>query len=115
VDAIMSRLSSISDSTGTLANYKYLGLGTIVVEDYEDIDVKLDYSRGGTYSGFDQFGRVVDQYWESYAGTPEAIDRYKYTYLWPGQLGDSEIFPFSGRRLGRGTGRCSVPHSSMAA
>jgi hypothetical protein len=34
VDDIMSRLATISDSGGTLASYKYLGLGTIVREDY---------------------------------------------------------------------------------
>ena len=62
VDAIMSRLSSISDnnSGATDAVYTYLGLDTIVTEDYQQSGVELNYDPGAdnTYSGFDRFGRV---------------------------------------------------------
>ena len=34
IDDIMSRLETISDTSGTLAGYKYLGLGTIVKENF---------------------------------------------------------------------------------
>ncbi len=44
-----------------LVQYSYLGLGTIVVEDYPEPQVRLDYYGGssGTYAGFDRFGRVI--------------------------------------------------------
>ena len=37
----------------------------------------LSYGTGGTYVGFDQFGRVIDQNWLKVAG---AVDRYRYGY-----------------------------------
>ena len=63
VDSIMSLLGSITDSTGTLAAYTYLGSGTIVKEDYPQAAVKLNYDPGAnnTYSDLDRFGRVLDQ------------------------------------------------------
>ena len=87
----MSRLSCIFDdanNNGILdggetidASYKYLGLGTIVEENYESADVKLTYLDGsGNVTGLDNFGRVVDQVWQDYSGTPTAIDEYKYGY-----------------------------------
>ena len=81
IDDIMSRLTAILDDDGTttLASYKYLGAGTVVTEDYEGPDVKLDYNANGNLGGFDRFGRVVDQIWEDYGGqTPVAIDQYRY-------------------------------------
>ncbi len=47
VDAVMSRLSSISDSTGTLSAYKYLGLGQIVEERGRRRGREADLSRRG--------------------------------------------------------------------
>jgi hypothetical protein len=57
----MSRLSAIyddADDDGVIdagedvySSYKYLGAGRIVVEDYEDIDVKLDYA-ANNFAGF---------------------------------------------------------------
>ena len=38
----------------------------------------VGYGSGGTYGGFDRFGRVVDQKWQNTAGTVK--DRYSYTY-----------------------------------
>ena len=49
VDDIMSRLGSISDSDQHRdAAYSYLGLGTIVREDFQQPQVKLDYDPAGT-------------------------------------------------------------------
>ena len=79
----LNRLDAIKDDDGspgdTLAEYTYLGLGTMVVEDFVQPDVKLDYFGGatGTYAGFDRFGRVVDQKWYDY-GASAVRDRYTY-------------------------------------
>ena len=80
----LNRLDAIqADSGGSpgdvLAAYTYLGPGTIVVEDYQQPDVKLDYYTAGTYGGFDRFGRVVDQKWYDYGASAER-DRYTYGY-----------------------------------
>ena len=91
IDNVMSRLSAIFDDanddgdidTGedVYASYKYLGAGRIVEENYEQADVKLTYlDSSDNVTGLDRFGRVVDQVWEDYSGTPTAIDRYTYTY-----------------------------------
>ena len=68
----MSRLSGIFDDINNdrgfdagedvYASYKYLGTGKIVTEDYDKIDVKLDYA-ANSLAGFDRFGRVLDQLW----------------------------------------------------
>jgi YD repeat-containing protein len=79
IDDIMSRLATIGDGTDTYASYKYLGAGKIVTEDYEDIDVKLDYS-ANNLAALDRFGRVLDQVWADYGSTPETLDEYGYTY-----------------------------------
>jgi RHS repeat-associated protein len=84
----LARLDAIKDDSGgspgsTLSSYTYLGLGMIVVEDYEEPDVKLDYFGGtsSSYAGFDRFDRVVDQRWLYYGATPnEDRDRYLYGY-----------------------------------
>jgi RHS repeat-associated protein len=84
VDAVMSRLGSITDSDGTVdAAYTYLGLDTIVREDYRQAGVELDYDPGGdnSYTGLDRFGRVLDQVWSDYGQTPAVtLDGYSYTY-----------------------------------
>jgi len=82
----LSRLDAIkADNSGTpgttLASYTYLGLGTVVREDYEEPDVRLDLWGGtsGTFQGFDRFGRVVDHLWRDYGASSDA-DRFKYGY-----------------------------------
>jgi len=76
----MSRLATIADGTNTYAAYKYLGAGQIVVEDYEDIEVKLDYS-ADNFAALDRFGRVLDQLWTDYGADPDVVlDHYSYTY-----------------------------------
>ena len=80
IDDIMSRLASVSDSSGTHSSFKYLGAKQIVEEDYSDIDVKLSYLDGsGNVTGLDRFARVVDQVWKDY-GVSETLDEYTYTY-----------------------------------
>ncbi|MCX7428827.1 MAG: autotransporter-associated beta strand repeat-containing protein [Planctomycetia bacterium] len=80
IDDIMSRLATIGDGSTVLASYKYLGAGRIVVEDYENIDVKLDCS-ANNFAALDRFGRVVDQLWLDYGANPDvALDEYRYGY-----------------------------------
>ena len=67
----ISRLSSLSDSTGTLESYLYLGLDTVVEMDHPESGIDLTYisqtggtgSAGDQYTGIDQFGRVDEQNW----------------------------------------------------
>jgi RHS repeat-associated protein len=82
----LGRVESIKDDSGgspgtSFADYSYLGSGTIVVEDYAQPDVKLNYDSGtaGTYAGFDRFGRVVDQLWYDYGASADR-DRFTYGY-----------------------------------
>jgi len=85
---VLNRLDAICDDStqypGTpgemLAAYSYLGLGTIVAEDYQTPGVKLDYVGTGNYSGLDQWGRVVDQVWQQYGDSPQTLDEYRYGY-----------------------------------
>ena len=91
VDSIMSRLTSITESNGTVdAAYKYLGLGTIVREDYQQAGIKLDYdpSANNSLTGLDRFGRVHDQLWSAYGSTPNPLEEYTYTYDRSGNVTD---------------------------
>ena len=58
-----------------------MGGGRIVVEDYQQPDVKLNYDSGtaGTYAGLDRFGRVVDHLWYDYGASADR-DRFTYGY-----------------------------------
>ena len=81
---VLNRLAAIQDDSGgspgdTLASYTYLGLGTIVIEDYPQPDVRLEYFFDSSYAGFDRFGRVVDQRWYDYGASADR-DRYTYGY-----------------------------------
>lgn len=84
----ISRLSSLSDATGTLEGYSFLGLGTVMVRDHPQPGVALTYVKqgpeangeaGDQYRGLDRFGRVVDQRWID-TGTGAALDRFQYGY-----------------------------------
>jgi RHS repeat-associated protein len=77
----MSRLETIGDGTYNHTRYTYLGANKIVTENYEDIDVKLDYTgTNNAMSGFDRFGRVADQVWSKYGSGAGTIDEYRYGY-----------------------------------
>ncbi|NUQ65008.1 MAG: RHS repeat-associated core domain-containing protein, partial [Pirellulales bacterium] len=84
-DALNRLAATNDDNSGSpgssVAEYTYLGLGTIIVEDYPEPDVKLNYDSGtaGEYAGFDRFGRVVDHLWRDY-GAGADRDRYTYGY-----------------------------------
>jgi len=90
LDSNISRLSSISDSGGTLESYKYLGLDTVVERDHPQNNVNLSYIQqpgdnqantdgGDQYTGLDRFGRVIDQNWIN-ATTATSTDRFQYGY-----------------------------------
>ncbi len=83
---VMNRVDQINDdsagSPGTsFSEYTYLGSGRIVVEDYTQPDVKLNYDSGtaGEYAGFDRFGRVVNHLWYDY-GASANRDQFTYGY-----------------------------------
>src|SRR5271165_4624102 len=88
VDNIMSRLATISESNGTVdAAYSYLGADTIATEDYQQPQIKLDYS-ANNFAALDRFGDVLNQVWSSYgsaSGNVGSMDGYTYTY---NQVGD---------------------------
>jgi RHS repeat-associated protein len=84
----ISRLSSLSDTSGTLESYDYLGLGTVVRRAHSQPGVDLTYIKqtgesngdaGDQYTGLDRFGRAVDQRWIK-TSTGTATDRFKYGY-----------------------------------
>ena len=82
----MNRVDAINEDSGgspgtALSQYTYLGGGRIVVEDYLQPDVKLNYDSGtaGEYAGLDRFGRVVDQLWYDYGASADR-DRFTYGY-----------------------------------
>ena len=90
VDNNISRLSYLSDSTGTLQTYSYLGLDTPVIVDDPQADIELTYVEqsgdthantdgGDQYTGLDRFGRVIDQFWLN-TSTGTATDRFQYGY-----------------------------------
>ena len=57
----------------------------MVVEDYEEPQLSLDYTGGGdSYTGLDRFNRIVDQVWTDY-GASQTADEYQYGY---DRLGD---------------------------
>jgi RHS repeat-associated protein len=84
----ISRLSSMSDSTGTLESYDYLGLGSVVRRSHPQPGLDLTYIKqtgesngdaGDQYTGLDRFGRIVDH--RSIKTSPgTATDRFQYGY-----------------------------------
>jgi RHS repeat-associated protein len=87
LDDKITRLSSISDSTGVLEKYAYLGLGTVVNRAHPQNGVDLTYisqtgssgDAGDKYAGLDRFGRVVDQLWIN-SNTGQVRDDFQYAY-----------------------------------
>jgi RHS repeat-associated protein len=88
VDDRISRLSSLSDSSGMLEAYQYLGLNTVIERSHPQSGVDLTYLQqlgeavgdaGDRYTGLDRFGRVVDQRWLKTANG-SATDRFQYGY-----------------------------------
>jgi RHS repeat-associated protein len=88
VDDAVSRLTSISDNSGTLEAYSYLGAGTVVRRSHPLVGVDLTYIKqsgesngdaGDQYTGLDRFGRVVDQRW-LLTSNGNAVERLQYGY-----------------------------------
>ncbi len=85
VDSTISRLTSLSDNSGTLETLSYLGLGTVVKRAHPQPNVDLTYIGTGTgdggdqYTGLDRFGRVVEQKWWNNT-TASSTDDFKYGY-----------------------------------
>jgi RHS repeat-associated protein len=80
----LSRVESVVDSNdgSVTAEYTYIGTGSAVRLDYGEPQVMLDLWGGtsGQFDGVDRFGRVIDQRWKSYGGSPTDLDRYQYGY-----------------------------------
>jgi RHS repeat-associated protein len=88
LDSNISRLSSLSDTSGTLESYSYLGLATVVKRSHSQLAIDLTYIKqssesngdaGDQYTGLDRFGRVVDQRWIN-TSTSTTTDRFQYGY-----------------------------------
>jgi RHS repeat-associated protein len=93
VDTTLSRVSGISDDSGTGAgndqSYTYLGLDTIVQKnDGNGVELTYIHQAGDTlsssdggdrYTGLDRFGRVIDQWWYN-AGASTTLERLQYGY-----------------------------------
>src|SRR5205823_1730076 len=90
LDSTISRLTSLSDSGGTLESYKYMGLGSVVERDHPQNNTSLTYIQqtgdsqantdgGDQYTGLDRFGRVIDQFWLN-TSTGTSTDRFQYGY-----------------------------------
>jgi RHS repeat-associated protein len=90
VDDSISRLSSLSDTSGTLESYSYLGLSTVVKRAHPLPTNGLDLTyitaggsgdAGDQYTGLDRFGRIVDQKWQqNTTPNPTITDEFKYGY-----------------------------------
>jgi RHS repeat-associated protein len=85
---VISRLASLSDTSGTLESYDYLGLSTVVRRAHSQPGVDLTYIKqtgeangdaGDQYTGLDRFGRVVDQRW-LVTSNGTHTDRFQYGY-----------------------------------
>ena len=87
LDNSISRLSSLSDSSGVLEAYTYLGLSTVVQRAHPQTSVNLTYisptgstgDAGDKYTGLDRFGRVADQLWLN-TNRNIVTDEFQYTY-----------------------------------
>jgi hypothetical protein len=128
---VLSRLDNIAqveDATqgsDKFAAYTYLGASTIVQVAHPAVSengLTLTYGTGGTYGGFDRFGRIVWQTWQN--NTPTVVARYFYGYdrnsnrLWRadrptdvGVPGRDEAYAYDGldRRIKKKSGILLTP------
>jgi RHS repeat-associated protein len=83
----ISRLDNLSDSSGTVEQYSYLGLDTVIQRAHPQTNVEVTYisqtgstgDAGDKYIGLDRFCRVVDQNWYN-TSTSTSTDRFQYGY-----------------------------------
>ncbi|QNN21540.1 RHS repeat-associated core domain-containing protein [Planctomycetales bacterium ZRK34] len=91
IDEHVSRISGLAEDDGTgqagasIVNYSYLGSGRVVMKDYPTPDVRLNYydTTSATYTGFDRFGRIINQQWDDYsagAGNEVALWQAQHGY-----------------------------------
>ncbi len=75
-----------TNSSGTIhTEYQFNGTSRMVLTDYKQPNVRLDYIQGSSpYQGLDRFGRVTKHLWAGYSGTPPTTDRVNYTYDYAG-------------------------------
>jgi RHS repeat-associated protein len=89
VDGLISRISSLSESQGTIESYAYLGLNTVVQRSQNFsvfAVVNMTYTIAGgnpdggdKYTGLDRFGRVVEERWVI-PGANIVTDDFVYSY-----------------------------------
>ena len=89
IDSNISRVTALTDSSGTLENYTYMGLGTIVTRarnsaagvdlTYVKLTAEVNGDSQDQYIGLDRFGRVIDQRWLKTSNSTNT-DRYGYGY-----------------------------------
>jgi RHS repeat-associated protein len=80
VGAKLARLAALTDTNGlAYVQYAYLGVSTLSGKAFLMVTntLVLSYGQDGSYSGWDTFGRVVDQKWT--VGT-QVVDRFQYVY-----------------------------------
>ena len=80
MDDRLSRIESITNGadTETYAVYTYLGADTIIQSDRPEVTGGLMLTYGDSsddYSGFDRFGRIIDQLWQDTSGTCRCTGR----------------------------------------
>ena len=101
LDDTVSRLTEISDSGGTIEQYLYMGLGTVVQRTHPKsgapgVNIGLTYLQqtgdpacnpgqpgcdaGDKYIGLDRFGRIIDQHWQQIGAPQNDTDRFQYGY-----------------------------------
>jgi len=96
IDDAASRVSAMtgpaadgSETSVSLEVFKYLGVRAVVERARPEIGIMLTMATtteatgdaGDRYTGFDRFGRVVDQRWITGSGsTATDVDRYGYAY-----------------------------------
>ena len=80
VGAKLARLAALTDTNGlAYVQYAYLGASTLSGKAFLMVTntLVLSYGQDGSYSGWDTFGRVLDQKWT--VGT-QVVDRFQYVY-----------------------------------
>ena len=92
LDDLLDREEALADGTGgqppRLVEYEYVGSGAVAVARYPQPDLELTYVKlghepvgdgGDPYTGWDRFGRIVDQRWLKET-TGADVERLQYGY-----------------------------------
>jgi RHS repeat-associated protein len=81
IDDQLSRVAALVDDNETshLVDYKYVGANEFAIVSYPQPVLKLTYANDAedAYTGWDRFGRIVDQRWLKSA---TAVERLQYGY-----------------------------------